>query len=401
MPDDVKEQRIKEAGNSRFVIWLITLCLFVSLFPHLGQSQTGKNTSLAIRWIPNPEDDRKVLVEVSGFSGVTLRHLERKMLSPAQWQQILAVYAGETNLAMLGTYRIVKDALQFLPQFPLEPGIQYRAVLRTLPGQAQDKPAPTTSSFQLPTRNTTPTTFVRQIYPSSDTVPENLLKFYLHFSAPMRRGNIYEFIHLRDSDGKNIELPFLEIDEELWDTNMTRLTLFIDPGRIKRGVLPLEEIGPSLEAGKSYSLVISREWKDSVGNPLKTEFQKSFRVVEADRTPPDPAHWQFTLPSGGTLAPLRINFTEPMDHALSQRVFTVFTEARQRIEGTVTLESQERVWVFTPTQAWRSGKYDLVIQTTLEDLAGNNIGKPFDVDIFEGIDRYLRTPTVRLPFDIR
>ena len=93
----------------------------------------------------------------------------------------------------------------------------------------------------------------------------------------MQRGNIYEHIHLCDSNGKPIELPFLEIDEELWDTTMTRLTLFIDPGRIKRGVLPLEEIGPSLEAGKRYTLVINREWKDGVGNRLKEEFQKKFK----------------------------------------------------------------------------------------------------------------------------
>ena len=38
-------------------------------------------------------------------------------------------------------------------------------------------------------------------------------------------------------DFEAIELPFLEIDEELWDPAMMRLTLFIDPGRIKRGAV--------------------------------------------------------------------------------------------------------------------------------------------------------------------
>ena len=108
-----------------------------------------------------------------------------------------------------------------------------------------------------------------RVYPSADTLPENLLKFYVHFTGPMSRGNIYDHIRLRDESGREVELPFLEIDEELWDATTTRLTLIIDPGRIKRGVRPLEEIGPALEAGKSYTLAIGREWRDGAGNPLK------------------------------------------------------------------------------------------------------------------------------------
>ena len=386
----------KSFSSNVLLTWLSILCLFVSLSVH---AHSGGSASLTVHWTTDPQDAKRVSIEVSGFSATARQQLQRAKWTPLQWQQVLAVYAGDANLAMLGSYRMNADVLQFLPQFPLEPGMQYRAVVRALPGNP--KATPTTSVFQLPARDTTPTTVVRQIYPSTDALPENLLKFYLHFSAPMQRGNIYEHIHLRDSKGKPIELPFLEIDEELWDTTMTRLTLFIDPGRIKRGVLPLEEIGPSLEAGKSYSLVINRNWKDGEGNPLKEEFQKTFRVVAADRTPPDPAKWQLTLPSAGTLTPLKVDFTEPMDNALAQRVITVVTDAGQRLNGTVALQQQEQLWVFTPAQAWPRGKCQLVIQTTLEDLAGNNIGKPFDVDIFEGIDRHLRTTTVRLPFEIR
>jgi hypothetical protein len=79
----------------------------------------------------------------------------------------------------------------------------------------------------------------------------------------MSRGHSYDYIHLLDDTGKEVELPFLELDEELWDPAMKRLTLFIDPGRIKRGVRPLEEVGPSLQEGKRFTLVIDREWKDA------------------------------------------------------------------------------------------------------------------------------------------
>jgi hypothetical protein len=65
------------------------------------------------------------------------------------------------------------------------------------------------------------------------------------------------------------------------------------------------------------------------------------------------------------------------------------------------MEDQERRWTFTPDTVWRRGRYQLIIQTTLEDLAGNNIGKPFEVDLFEGVERRLSTKTVKLSFEIQ
>lgn len=304
---------------------------------------------------------------------------------------------------MLGAYRVESGVLRFEPQFLLEPGVAYRAIFRPdqLPGKGGKGSAPITSVFKLPPRNSTPTTVVSHIYPSADALPENLLKFYIHFSAPMSRGRIYDHIHLRDSDGKEVELPFLEIDEELWDPTMTRLTLIIDPGRIKRGVLPLEEVGPALEAGKKLTLVIGREWRDGTGNPLKEDFRKVFKVGPPDRDPPDPAHWKIQSPKAGTREPLAVAFPEPMDHALAQRVISVTGESGELIEGKVELEDQERRWTFVPDNPWLRRVYNLVIQTTIEDLAGNNIGKPFEVDLFEGVQRRLATSTVKLPFEVR
>ena len=70
----------------------------------------------------------------------------------------------------------------------------------------------------------------------------------------MLRGEAWEHLQLLDSNGKVIDLAFLEIDQELWDRDQRRLTVLFDPGRIKRGVLPRDEIGAALEAGKSYTL---------------------------------------------------------------------------------------------------------------------------------------------------
>jgi hypothetical protein len=304
---------------------------------------------------------------------------------------------------MLGAYRVQADALRFDPQFPLEPGVQYQAVFHPdlLPGGGPPDASPINSAFNAPRRDTSPTTEVRRVYPSADTLPENLLKFYIHFTGPMRRGDIYDHIHLRDEGGKNVELPFLEIDEELWDPTLTRLTLFIDPGRIKRGVRPLEEVGPSLEAGKRYTLVIDREWRDGAGNPLKGDYQKAFQVAPPDREPLDPARWKVDPPSAGSQGALTINFPKPMDEALARRLIRVADEFGAAVEGAVTLADQERRWTFVPKIVWRPGRYQLIIPTTLEDLAGNNIGKPFEVDLFEGVERRLSTTAVKLSFEIR
>src|SRR5262249_27975304 len=153
--------------------------------------------------------------------------------------------------------------------FPLEPGLNYRCVLQTDGGTI-------TAEFSIPKPPSTPTTGVRHVYPTRNKLPENQLKFYLHFSAPMSQGDSYRHVHLMDAAGKEVKFPFLELEQELWDPSGTRFTLFLDPGRIKRGLKPREELGPALEDGKNYTLLIDRDWPDARGNPLKETFRKAF-----------------------------------------------------------------------------------------------------------------------------
>src|SRR5207302_1594426 len=124
-----------------------------------------------------------------------------------------------------------------------------------LPSAAGRKLPTTEAVVGLPKPQTPPTKLV-QVYPTADVLPENQLKFYLHFSAPMSRGEAYRRVHLIGEDGKEVETPFLELEEELWDGEGTRFTLFFHPGRVKRGLKPREEVGPTLEEGKRYTLVV-------------------------------------------------------------------------------------------------------------------------------------------------
>jgi hypothetical protein len=370
---------------------------------------------LSVRWLSPPDAPESATVEVSGLSPAQLAELRHTQgnLNQKQWQELLTVHVEQGDLVtqlqlppMAGVYQAGDSALTFKPAFPLAAGLRYRAALypQHLPNAPKDGRAALTAVLSLPSRGTNSTTVVTQIYPSTDTVPQNLLKFYLHFSASMSRGHSYDYIHLYDASNRAVELPFLEIGEELWDPEYKRLTLFIDPGRIKRGVQPLEEIGPSLEEGRHYTLKVDAGWHDGQGNPLRAAFAKRFAVGPPDRTPPDPTRWKVAAPHAGTREALRVNFPDPMDHALALRMLRVVQlgkKPEQPIEGEVVLSEQERHWALTPTQSWRQGTYQLVVQSTIEDLAGNNVGKPFEVDVFEGVQRRLTNTSARVSFEIR
>ena len=60
-----------------------------------------------------------------------------------------------------------------------------------------------------------------------------------------------EHVSLLDDHGKPVVDPFLPVDGELWNADRTRYTVFFDPGRQKRGILPNREMGFSLAAGQS------------------------------------------------------------------------------------------------------------------------------------------------------
>jgi len=147
--------------------------------------------------------------------------------------------------------------------------------------------------------------------------------------------------------------------------------------------------------------VIDRVWQDATGNLLKEGYEKVFKVGPPDREPPDPAHWKIQPPKPATRDTLTIIFPKSMDHALAQRVMKVTDLAGAPIEGDTALEDEERRWQFVPANPWRRGRYQLLVQTTIEDLAGNNIGKAFEVDLFEGVQRHATRSNVKLSFDVR
>lgn len=371
---------------------------------------TPAPSKVVLRWKKDPQLTSGVCVEASRLPAWLLAQLKDAQKTPPPWESFFKVTArtqldgshAETP-SMSGRYSMTGDVLRFEPAFPLTPGVLYEATLDpaslVIPPGAVSPHA--SATYRIRATKSGHRTRVTAIYPTASSLPENLLKFYLHFSGPMSRGRIYDHIRLVDRSGKTVELPFLEIDEELWDPTMTRLTLFLDPGRIKRGVRPLEEVGPSLKAGNRYTLVIGGEWQDGAGHPLRGDFRKSFTVTPADREPPDPTRWTLTPPKAGSRGTLGLALPEPLDHALLERLFKVLNSEGHELPGRVKIGLNERSWGFVPSRPWSAGSYQIVIPKTLEDLAGNNVGKPFDVDLFERVDKSLSPEQVTLPFTVR
>jgi hypothetical protein len=330
-----------------------------------------------------------------------LAELESRALSAEEWQEVFAVYTGSVpgdRPAVAGSYAIFDGRIVFRPRFPLVDGLTYSARLDVEP--------PLVATFSLPKEETEPTTVVTEVYPTADELPENLLRVYVHFSAPMTRGEAYERVKLIEEPGgkvigKVIDRPFVEIAEELWDPDVRRLTLLFDPGRIKRGLRPHDEVGPPLRAGISYRLVVDAGWSDAEGLPLKAPFEKRFSTFAADRTSPDPDDWVLEAPASGGREGVVLAFPEPFDHGLLTRVLHVRDAGGRRLPGRVEIGEGERRWTFSPDLPWAAGNYEIVVETLLEDLAGNNLRYVFDTDLNQpGGPEIEEEAIVVLPFTV-
>ena len=113
--------------------------------------------------------------------------------------------------------------------------------------------------------------------------------------------------------------------------------------------------------------------------------------------------WVLRPPKAGTRDSLVVEFTRPLDYGLLHRVIQVENETGAPVEGVIVLAMNETRWRFTPTTAWVSGTYTLVVNRVLEDLAGNSVGRPFEVEIVdaaETIDYQPRQRFKRIDFEI-
>jgi hypothetical protein len=287
---------------------------------------------------------------------------------------------------VFGHYQVLEDGLQFIPHFPFERGLSYRASFDPRPLGRPDLSEVLTLEFSLSKPPSLSPTEVQHIFPSSDCLPENLLRFYVGFSNSMLRGRVESEIVLLGPDGKVAPDVLYRAPVELWDRSMKTLTILLDPGRLKRGVGPNRELGPPLKAGQVYMLAVGAGMLDLSGRRLTEAVYKRFRVTEAVREHITVEDWKIVRPVSQSREPLVLLFPRPLDWALLAHTITITSIGEQPINGRILIDQCEKRWSFTPTSPWASGPYHVRVGSSLEDVCGNGIIAAFDRPLRSGGD---------------
>ena len=247
----------------------------------------------------------------------------------------------------------------------------------------------------------TPTTTVVRMLPTADTLPENLLRVYLEFSAPMARDHGRDFLKLLDEKGQEVKDAFLALDVDFWSPDGRRYTVFFDPGRVKRGHFAKRVVRPRARAGASLhdrgGSALARRERPAA---RVSRFSTRSAVGPVDMAPIRLEDWRIQAPAAGTRNPVVVTFPKPLDHGLLQRALGVATGSAT-LEGDIAVAAGETEWRFTPRAAWSSRRYDLVVLSILEDPMGNKVGRSFDVDSFTEVDKSAAPERMTLPFVIK
>jgi hypothetical protein len=285
--------------------------------------------------------------------------------------------------------RLVRDGadLCFVPRFGFADGTCYAVTIDGAAAAVLSRGRPDGLA----------TTEVTGIWPTAAEVPCNLLRLYVWFSAPMSDGYAARHVRLTGDGGEPMTGALLPSEHELWDPARRRLTILLDPARIKRGLPGHRAAGYPLRSGEPFRLDVGSGFRDAKGLPLLAGAQRRYQVGGAERRHVDPASWALTIPPARTREPLQVSFGRPLDHALLARCLHVAGPDGQLIDGVPQTGAGEH-WQLQPRQAWTPGPHQLIVDPVLEDLAGNSVSRVFDRDLARQQERPRPARPVILPF---
>jgi hypothetical protein len=277
--------------------------------------------------------------------------------------------------AMAG--RLIRDGADacFVPRFPFVDGTSYTVTVAGVAAAVLTRPRPERPA----------TAEVLGICPTAAEVPRNLLRCYVWFTAPMSEGYAAGHVRLVDEAGP-MPGALLPGHAELWDAERRRLTVLLDPARIKRGLAGHCQAGYPLRQGEPFRLVVDEGFRDALGAPLRRSAERRYRVGPDERRRVDPGAWTVSVPANRTRQPLVVGFGRPLDHGLLARCLRVTGPGGQPVAGVPEAGPEERSWRLVPRTEWRPGPYRLVIDPVLEDLAGNSAIRVFDRDLTDPDD---------------
>jgi hypothetical protein len=211
-----------------------------------------------------------------------------------------------------------------------------------------------------------------RISPQAKVLPANTLRFYIHFSRPGEAHFDRDQLRLLDEDEQVVPDPFLVLSQELWSVDGRRLTVLMEPGRIKRGIGADPSHDPALVVGRTYSLVFA-----ALGQTARQTFLVSDPVLEAI----DETAWRLVPPTMGSRDPAVVRFDRVMDAALCEDEIAVLTAAGESVRTRVSLSPDGTTLQLVPGHPWSAGEHRLVVSERLEDVCGNRLGEALDHDL--------------------
>ena len=175
-----------------------------------------------------------------------------------------------------------------------------------------------------------------------------------------------------------------------------RLTVLIDPGRIKRNVATNVALGPALLEGQAYTLSIKGGWPAADGRSVLPAFTKHFTVGAPLRDLPAVEKWIAMRPCTGTKGPLHITFDRPFDRHLLSGAVHIKDAVGTDVNGALIIGDEERSLTFTPSAPWAGDDIQIVVSADLEDVAANNFR-----DLLDHVDGDVsEMPSTVLPIDL-
>ena len=169
--------------------YMLSLIFFVQFF--LPACQQNKKEEISIVW--------------KNKQAVGIAIPENHVDDVDSASQLLYTRLANNDAAILGNYTNTGGEIIFEPAIPLSRGMEYELLFR-------DK---VIGKIKIPMAEASEAAAVIAVYPSADTVPENLLKMYFHFTAPMREGEALKHIALLDSQNDTVPGVFLDLQPEL------------------------------------------------------------------------------------------------------------------------------------------------------------------------------------------
>lgn len=216
-----------------------------------------------------------------------------------------------------------------------------------------------------------PATAATLVSPAGDSVPANLLRIELRLDTAQDPALDLRHVRLL-REGRAIDHAFLGLPLPARDGRT--LTILLHPGRIKTGVGPNLALGPALHDGDRVTLEIDDP-------PLR----RTWQVTEARRERVHIERWDLQRPSPRSRSALRVVFDAELGPGAAGLI-AVADASGHRVPGRAELAADGRQWLFTPSIAWATGRYELRVHPALEDVAGNRPCAAFEQPGLSAVD---------------